>query len=263
MSTLIWRSRDSFTERTLELFNEIGEGFLTDKRIEILLRLSCRVEHPWNAQMLHKNLCNKNMPERDRFWSIPIAIDDYEEDDEQAESISLTLIKWALNGDHKSLDDEVALLGSIVLLWLTTTTNRKIRDKSTKALARLLTAKTKVVPKIVELFTNVDDLYLQERLYAGIYGAVTNIDDYESISNIATEVYKEIFRNGEPIPYLLLRDYARGVIEYAAYKDCLPKVLTKASVSHLTRVNGLWSIHRKKSWKKLLKKNIRKFDHHC
>jgi hypothetical protein len=96
INTLIWRSKDCFTERTLELFNKINSSFFLDKRIDILLRISCRKDHPWNAKMLHKNLSSKNLPERDQFWSIPIAINDYEEDIEQSESTSLTIIKWAL-----------------------------------------------------------------------------------------------------------------------------------------------------------------------
>ncbi|MEH7255525.1 hypothetical protein V7111_25790, partial [Neobacillus niacini] len=61
-----------------------------------------------------------------------------------------------------------------------------------------------------------------ERLYAAIYGAACNIDNANIIKEVAVIVFKNVFENGKPYPHILMRDYARGVLELAYNKGLLP-----------------------------------------
>ena len=61
----------------------------------------------------------------------------------------------------------------------------------------------------------MNDLYVAERLYAVAYGCAMRTIDYKALGQLATDVYAAIFASGAPVPHILLRDYARGVIETA------------------------------------------------
>lgn len=218
---LLWRSRDSFTKRTLDLLNRIPRTLYDDGILNTLLALSTEPEHPWNADLLHRNLLRMSMPERDNFWSTYVALNDYEEDGEQPETIVRTLIKWAQFGRLDDMEKERIRLCAVSLIWFTTTTNRKVRDQATKALVRMLAPNIPLLPTLINSFKDVDDLYLQERLYAVIYGVTLNNDDEKAIAEMAAIVYETIFSAGKPVPHILLRDYAGGVLEYAHWKGCL------------------------------------------
>ena len=221
--TIVWRSPNSFTDRTLKLLNELRDYDFSSLAIDTLLKLSTEPNHPWNADQLHENLVNQSMAERDRFWSVHIALGDQIEEDGEAESIIRTLIEWSLYGDIKDIEKERARLCAITLLWFLTTSNRKVRDQATKSLVRLLTVHSELLPDLVAQFHSINDLYLVERLYAVAYGVTCNIDSKSLISEISGIVYDLVFKDEEPIPHILLRDYARGILEYALYIEVLPK----------------------------------------
>lgn len=42
--------------------------------------------------------------------------------------------------------------------------------------------------------------------------------DDSSLAGLATDVYQYVFANGTPVAHILLRDYARGVIEVALHR---------------------------------------------
>ncbi len=221
--TVLWRSPDSFTDRTLEILNEdVGNAEYASPALDILLKLSTEPNHPWNARMLHSNLINKGIAERDYFWSIRIARGASSEEDGH-ESTERTLIEWACFGDISDAEDERIRLWAIVLLWFLTTSNRKIRDRATKSLVRLFVERTQIVEGLLSEFSNANDLYLLERLYAAIYGAVCNINQDSAIADTAKLVFDKVFADGQPIPHILLRDYARGVLERALSRGVLPE----------------------------------------
>ncbi|GJL64670.1 MAG: hypothetical protein NPIRA04_33240 [Nitrospirales bacterium] len=220
--TVIWRSAASFTDRTLEILNNLTSYEYDSPALDVLLKLSTEPDHPWNANLIHKNLIDKSMAERDHFWSIHIALGDQIEEDGEAESIIRTLIEWSCFGEIEDIEEERARLCAITLIWFLTTSNRKVRDQSTKSLVRLLCSQPKLLPELLSKFHQVNDLYLVERLYAVAYGIVCNIDDRSLISEIAGVVNDLVFKDGEPIPHILLRDYARGILEYALQLELIP-----------------------------------------
>ena len=220
--TLLRRSVASFTERTIELLNHIPEYGHRSTRLDILLSLSTEARHPWNADFLHRNLILLSLPERDAFWSIHLAVSDYEEDENEPESIVRTLIDWAQFGNLDDIEPERLRLTAVTLLWFTTSSNRKVRDQATKSLVRILSLCPVYLPQLIEQFYDIDDLYLLERLYATAFGVVSNIPDPERITEIAQKLYDKVFRTGQPVPHILLRDYARSTLEYALDHNLLP-----------------------------------------
>lgn len=78
------------------------------------------------------------------------------------------------------------------------------------------------MPHLIEQFHDLDDSYLLKRLYSVAFGVVSNIQDPEKIKEIAQKVYDKVFRDGQAIPHILLRDYARSTLEYALERKLLP-----------------------------------------
>ncbi|WP_061298454.1 hypothetical protein [Leptospira borgpetersenii] len=214
-NTVLWRSPQSFTERTLEILNNLDWDTYNNPALDILLKLATEPNHPWNAEMLHRNLIGKEIAERDHFWSIQIASGDSSEEDNEYESIIRTIIEWAHSGEIKSVEEERIRLCAITLLWFLTTPNRKIRDRSTKSLVRILTSYPKLVKELLIEFSKVNDTYLKERLFAVAYGVVCNINNKDVIREISDSTYELIFKEVSPLPHILLRDYARGILEQA------------------------------------------------
>ncbi len=117
--------------------------------------------------------------------------------------------------DKSHIDDEPIRLSGTALAWLLTTSHRYLRDGATKALVNLLTERIHVLEQIIHKFLDVNDPYVLERLLAVAYGCVMRSMDNNAIGELAQNIYEWIFKNGEPPPHILLRDYARGVIELA------------------------------------------------
>ena len=222
-NTVVWREPDSFTDRTLELLNQL-EGFGTLHPIlDILLKLSTEPGHPWNAELLHRHSLDKEIAERDRLWSTQLALGYGSEEDDGYETTVRTLIEWASSGNIEGVEEERIRLCSITLMWFHTTSNRKVRDRSTKALVRILSRFPSLLPDLLQDFHAVNDPYVVERLYAVAYGVICNMTDPHIISQIAALVFDLVFKDGRPPPHILLRDYARGVLEFALQGNLLPK----------------------------------------
>ena len=216
-NTVIWRTPDSFSDRTLELLNQQPPYLV----INILLKIATEPKHPWNVELIHRNLIDKEIAERDHFWSIHVASSGDSSRTYEEESTVTTLIEWSCFADIEEVEEERIRLCAITLLWFLTTPNREVRDKSTKSLVRILSKYPLLLPDLLHKFHSVNDLYLVERLYAVAYGVVCNITDPHIISRVADIVFELIFKGGKPTPHILLRDYAQGIMEFALYKELL------------------------------------------
>ena len=98
-----------------------------------------------------------------------------------------------------------------------TTPNRFLRDRATKALVALLTGRLALAERLVDRFADVDDPYVAERVYAAVYGVAMRSYDTAAVGRLASLVYERVFASGTPPPHILLRDYARGVVERAIH----------------------------------------------
>jgi hypothetical protein len=221
-NSILWRSPSSITDRTLEILNNLNHNYFNNPAFDILLKLSTEPDHPWNAEFLHRFLMKYKISDRDSFWSTYVALEDSSEEFEGAESTVRTIIEWAHVCELKDIESERIRLCSIVLIWYLTTSNRRLRDRATKSLVRILCYHPELIIDLINKFAEVDDTYLTERLYSVVYGVVCNIDNKSIIKEIAINIYNLLFSKGNPIPHVLIRDYARGILEYALYLEILP-----------------------------------------
>jgi len=209
-----WRDKKAFNKRTLELFNLLPRANLD--RLSILIELSASVDHPWNADFLHDSLLKRGLIRRDQTWTNEISNSDAAED-----SIIGRLIDWCLVGQSVSSHRDTRRLCAITLCWLLCSTNRYIRDKATKALSSIFLTQDDVFPELVQMFEEADDLYLHERLIAAAYGACCIDPSAQRLKNYAAAIFKSVFKTRPPRS-ILLRDYARGIIELCTKKATLP-----------------------------------------
>jgi hypothetical protein len=212
VQSLIWRNPSAINEKTLDYINReiLPDEESRTEFFDALLTIAILPEHPYNSFFLHRHLMTFPMAERDARWSSFLYLH-YGE----AGAID-RLIDWAWFAQNKSkVSDSSVLLAAIALTWFLTSSNRYLRDRATKALVSLLTPRIQVLRSQLRLFRDVNDLYVTERIYCAAYGCSLRSTDYPAIAELAQDVYEFVFRSGQPVPHVLLRDYARGIIEVA------------------------------------------------
>ena len=211
--SLVWRRVDAFSTATIDIMNEQNQNAQdVEETLEVLLTVASMPDHPLNAEFIDGYLRHRSMAERDAMWSIYLhrawgshgAVD--------------RIVDWASDVlPDTNLDDRVDELCSIALAWMLTTSNRFVRDRATKAMISLLTARLETTQLIVERFANTNDPYIVERVYAVAYGVVMRSYEPSKVGSIAAKVYELVFADAAPPAHILLRDYARGVIERALW----------------------------------------------
>jgi hypothetical protein len=65
------------------------------------------------------------------------------------------------------------------------------------------------------MFEGVDDPYIYERLFAVAYGCAVRTTQREALKPLCEYIFVTIFDKNEVFPNILIRDYARGVIEFS------------------------------------------------
>ncbi|MEA1925782.1 MAG: ATP-binding protein, partial [Patescibacteria group bacterium] len=219
VESLIWRKPAAFsadTKNTLVYIN--AEIIRTESGHNNLLNAFLAVapipDHPFNADFLHKHLSKFSMAKRDSWWSTFLH---YQYGEKGAVD---RLIEWGWSEQDKThINDDAVRLCSVALCWFLTTPNRFLRDKATKTLVALLTNRLAVVLALLKQLKDVNDPYVSERLYAVAYScAIRSKTDSNGLKALSQWVYGEIFKQGNPPAHILLRDYARGIIEVALRK---------------------------------------------
>lgn len=214
--SVIWRSPQAITESTKDTLAKITrdeQGVWAT--LETILTVATISDHPFNAFFLHEKLSRLDMPERDARWSIYL-----HSAWGKKGSVVHRLIDWTWTIERsESVSANVVELAATSLTWMLTTSNRHLRDRVTKALVSLLTGRHAILITLLRQFADVNDPYVSERLYAVAYGCVMRSHDPKEAGELAQHVYELVFRDGNPPVHVLLRDYARGVIERALYLD--------------------------------------------
>ena len=178
-----------------------------------IVSISPQPGHPYNAHFLHRNLLRLSMPRRDEWWSTFVHQDYWE-----PESPVRRLVEWAeIDGVPAALTEESVFLMGTAIAWFLTSSNRFLRDRATKALVRIFTNRLLDLRRLLESFESVDDLYVQERLAAVAYGCAMRSTDADGLGELALWCYRSFFEKTPP-PHILLRDYARGVVDLTLNK---------------------------------------------
>lgn len=210
---LYWRDRSNFDfDKCKDYINNslLRNEDLFARLIDLHYKVAGKENHPLNAKKIHEWLSKHNLANRDAFWTTHIS--GYLGED----SAIYTLIDWAKKqGFSESLTDTSRYLVAVALSWIFTSTNIKLRDNATIALTRLLQNHIRVAVQLLSTFQEVDDPYVLERVLASVYGAILSSQSYEAIDEISSFLINQIFAKEEVYPNVLVRDFARNIIEYA------------------------------------------------
>jgi len=225
LDSLNWRTVDSIdNDKITKWFKSGNFNIDYDQYLFKLYELAPVQNHPFNSDRINKIFKGIKMSKRDGFWQRHMLwFCDY--NDENVAYPIRRLIDWAWTANvSKNIDFETARLTAQALVWLLASTHRKLRDQVTKALVNLLEQQPEALLSILKTFKNIDDLYILERIYAVAYGCVLRTEKIESVNKVANTVYSYVFKNGTPPNHILLRDYARNIVEYAFYLNSTLKI---------------------------------------
>lgn len=129
------------------------------------------------------------------------------------------MIDWAWTDDNRNnISDESIRLMCQTMFWFMTSCNRTLRDSATKALVCLLEERINVIIQLIKIFEKVNDPYVLQRLYAVAYGCAVRTSNIEMLKPLGECVYQSVFYTEYVVPDILLRDYAKGIIEFAIFK---------------------------------------------
>lgn len=217
INSLLWRKVGTVDRNQIlkTCVNWVDRHRLADYFSSTILHLAPIPGHPYNADLIHNHHISMSMAELDSFWS-PFVCDAFRSE----ESAIHRLLSWIWSDyDLSELSEETRRLTATILAWTLTSSCVDLRDTATLALVRLLSGYPSVTTQLLQQFEKVNDLYVRERLFGVALGVATNSDNKPEISQLAQCVYDQIFKDGTPPAHILLRDYARQVIEYALHLE--------------------------------------------
>lgn len=221
LDSLEWRIVDSIdnTKITKWLKQHNANRFSYNEYLNTIIKFTAINNHPFNSDRLFRILNRINMPKRDSFWQEYLRYYNGYNDVKIAYPIR-RLIDWAWTPNISTkIDFETARHTGQTLAWVLATTNRVLRDETTKALVNLLEQQTDALLSILKAFRKIDDNFILERLFAVCYGCILRTEKLENIKKIAQYVYDTIFKKGEVPKDILLRDYAKNSVEFGIYKN--------------------------------------------
>ena len=218
INSLIWRKTENINEYTKEYVNKYILRFehTFDLFFQMVYLVASDPDHFYNANSLHRYLMQFSMADRDAIWTTYLHDQDYEG------TAIFRLINWAKSKDNTSnLSHKSRKLAAKALAWLFTSTNISLRDSATKALVVLLEDNLPTATDLLTDFEKVNDPYVYERIFAATYGAVLRSDNLEGLDVLSRYIINTIFDKDEVYPNVLVRDYARNVVEYASYQKVI------------------------------------------
>ena len=174
----------------------------------MLIGNSIKVCHPLNADFLHKILSGYELNKRDYLWTI--YINELSLNDENR---LIQLIEMYDHGEKlETINEKQVELLLTLFGWILTSSNRWLRDYTSKAMIEILKNHFQLCQHILDKFKNVNDPYIVQRLYGIVFGACCKRTEGD-LQVLAEYVYENVFNQEKVYPDILLRDYARLIIE--------------------------------------------------
>lgn len=232
LKSLIWRKNRNIDERIVEWLKRESRKNINIRLLLIdeILPLCALPDTPLNSLFIHENLLeNESNDKRDTWWTSHIN-ESYENSNPQ---IYRRLINWSLKTHNsQKLSSESRKLLGIILAWFCTSNSRELRDNASKALVCVYRETPDEILILLNMFKQVNDLYVIERLYAAMYGVVVYCIDKTTIKKISDYVLENVFKKAEVFPHILIRDYALGIVRYALkYNIYSKETMIKALIS--------------------------------
>lgn len=217
--SLVWRKNDSITEESMEYIDNEVLNHPTSfcAFIDVLFSLSTRPNSNFNSDKSYNFFANLAMPDRDATF-IPV-FDKLYNDKNSALRRLLDLTTFAPDLDPIKCETSESL--STILSWLLISPNNKMRDQATRGLITILHTNMRALTLLMKRFEAINDPYIIERIYAVAFGCVVNTADTAHIKDLAIYIYNQIFDKQYVYPNILLRTYAKNIIDYSLYIGCL------------------------------------------
>lgn len=217
VENLFWRQPETIKIQKLQQFFNNHQYFNQATWTNVLYQLATEINHPLNIKYLHNKLHSLSLADRDEVWTAFIALESY-----QCPAIDRLLTWCHKSSGQENIEPEALLLGAIAVSWLFTSTDKQSRNKYINALAHLLWNRLEIALKLFKEFTAVNDPYVMEGILSAIHGAVVYSENLSGLKVLAVEIDNQIFNKSETeeiYPNVLVRDYARHIIEYSLQKD--------------------------------------------
>jgi len=214
--SLVWRRADSISTSTWSYLEQavLPDSTARQALLRTLILVAPDPSHPYNARFLSKWLFPMQMAERDALWSTALA------SGYPTGGATARLLRWSESLRNRTgHNSSVITLVAMVLSWLLTSSNRLLRDRTTKALVGLLQSRLPTAGDLVAAFAAVNDDYVLERVAAAAYGAAMRSRSPEQVANLAMVCYERFFKHTRPPLNALIRDYLRGIVELALYDE--------------------------------------------
>ena len=207
--SFIWRDKEYISSNA---FLAVAQKYKVSREDfwNVLIGNSIKHNHPLNSDFLHTLLMSFRLSERDYYWTKYINRIFYDESDRL-----MQLIKMYSSGQSIQMSKEQAHQLLILCGWLLSSSNRMLRDYTSEAMIEILRNEFDLCIVILKAFEKVNDPYIIERLYGVVFGACCKRQkkDDSVYINLAEYVYSTIFDQELIYPDILLRDYARLIIE--------------------------------------------------
>lgn len=210
LSSLPYRNNNDKNKKQLQKYIKKNKLYFLPKFLNSIILCSTKTNNIFSVKEIHNWLNKFSMADRDSFW-LPFL--------NNSNNVN-PIIDWALSfSDEANIPDSYIESIGIILSWFLASSNRNLRDKTTKSLVVLLMDRSWLVLHILKTFEKINDPYIYERLYAVAYGVSLRTDNTKILIELSEYIYATIFNKEEIYPHILLRDYARNIIEYTKYLD--------------------------------------------
>lgn len=207
--SFIWRDKEYISSN---VFLAVAQKYKVSREDfwNVLVGNSIKHNHPLNSDFLHTLLMSFRLSERDYYWTKYINEIFYDESNRL-----MQLVKMYSSGQSIQMSKEQARQLLILCGWLLSSSNRMLRDYTSEAMIEILRNEFDLCIVILKAFEKVNDPYIIERLYGVVFGACCKRRKKGNTVYIALAeyVYSTIFDQEFIYPDILLRDYARLIIE--------------------------------------------------
>ncbi len=216
LTSIPWRDPISFSSATQNLIlNALRNSDLCQLATNSVLSVTWRpsvIDAIWFNNLLRR----LPLAQRDEYWCGYLH-QSYEQNGPIRRLIDATF-ELPLN----TLDLDVAERWTIALLWFTAASDRRVKDRSTRAIIKILPAHASIIPKLINRFLSLDDDEVRERLLLASYGALIISRDSRITGEVAQIAHDAFENNPLYFENALIRDHIRCIGELALKLNVLP-----------------------------------------
>jgi len=212
---LVYR-RSLTTGGNTYILDLLKEGAYNDI-YKIVINNLFRTDLPVSIRTLDNLLFPLSMVKRDEIWTQVVS------DSFECYEPLLNLAQWGWSASPAILENiQKENLSSLVhlLSWTLSSTFIELRDKASRALINILKNNRDLLLDFISSFGRVNDSYISERVYAVAFGCCTGNSNKDYVTTVAQMVYDTVFKNDIVPEHILIRDYAKCIVDYAIHLKC-------------------------------------------